>query len=110
MIKAVCFDLGDTLIAEVKVTHDSSGQAITADIIAGAFEVLAAIRREGYKIAMIANGDSAGAQNIINSTGLHIRLVERSMAGDVNAATRRHSPPSGFRESTITLHRRQLLN
>jgi putative hydrolase of the HAD superfamily len=70
MIKAICFDLGDTLIAEVAVTHDSSGQSITADVIMGAFEVLAAIRKEGYKIGMIANGDSTGTRNVINSTGL----------------------------------------
>jgi putative hydrolase of the HAD superfamily len=70
MIKAVCFDLGDTLVAEETVIHDSSGQATTADIIVGAFEVLAAIRKEGYRIGMIANGDSTGARNIINSIGL----------------------------------------
>ena len=70
MIKAVCFDLGDTLVAEETVIHDSSGRATTADVIVGAFEVLAAIRKEGYRIGMIANGDSTGAQNIINSTGL----------------------------------------
>ena len=43
MIKAVCFDLGDTL---------------------------AAIRKEGYSIGMIANGDSASVRNIIKATGL----------------------------------------
>ena len=58
------------MIAEVAVTHDSFGKSITADVIIGAFEVLAAIRKEGYKIGMIANGDSTGARNIVNSTGL----------------------------------------
>ena len=70
MIKAVCFDLGDTLIAEETVLHNSSGRAITADVIEGAFEVLEAIRKEGYRIAMIANGDSAGVRNIVETTGL----------------------------------------
>ena len=46
MVEAVCFDLGDTLIAEESVIHDSSGQAITADVIEGALEVLEAIRRK----------------------------------------------------------------
>lgn len=40
MIKAVCFDLGDTLIVEETVGHDSFGQAITADVVKGAFEIL----------------------------------------------------------------------
>ena len=70
MIKAICFDLGDTLIAEESVIHNSSGQATTAHVIHGALGVLAYIRKGGYKVAMIANGDSAGARNIIKATGL----------------------------------------
>jgi len=70
MIEAVCFDLGDTLIAEESVIHDSLGHAITADVIEGALEVLEAIRKNGYKIALIANGPSTGARNIIKVTGL----------------------------------------
>lgn len=70
MIKAVCLDLGDTLVAEETVVHDSSGRAITARVIEGAFEVLEAIRKKGYRIGLIANGDSAGARNIIEDTGL----------------------------------------
>jgi len=80
MIKAICFDLGDTLVAEETVVHNSRGQAITAKVIEGVFEVLETMRKDGYMTAMIANGDSAGARNIIgdsagarniiNSTGL----------------------------------------
>lgn len=70
MIEAICFDLGDTLVAEETVIHNSCGQAITARVIEGVFEVLETMRKDGYRIAMIANGDSAGARNIINSTGL----------------------------------------
>ncbi len=70
MIKAICFDLGDTLIAKESVIHNSSGQATTAHVIYGTLEVMTAIRKGGYKVAMIANGDSAGARNIIKATGL----------------------------------------
>ena len=58
------------MIAEETVIHDSSGQAITAHVTEGVFEVLEAIRKEGYRIGMIANGDSAGARNIIEASGL----------------------------------------
>jgi len=51
--------------------HDSSDRAITARIIDGVFEVLDAIRKEGYRIGMIANGDSTDCWNIIEATGLH---------------------------------------
>jgi len=70
MIEAVCFDLGDTLVAEETAVHDSSGQVITAHVIEGAFEALEAIRKEEYRIGMIANGDSAGIRKIIEATGL----------------------------------------
>ncbi len=70
MVKAVCFDLGDTSIAEESVIHDNSGHAITADVIEGAFEILEAIRKNGFKVALMSNGDSTGARNIIKVTGL----------------------------------------
>ena len=75
MIKAVCFDLGDTLVAEETVIHDSSGQAITANVIEGAFEALEAIRKDGYKVALVANADTTGARNIIKATGLELKWV-----------------------------------
>jgi len=70
MIEAICFDLGDTLVAEASVTHNSYGQAVSAKVIDGVFELLETIRKDGYRIAMIANGDSAGARNIIATCGL----------------------------------------
>ncbi len=66
MIEAICFDLGDTLVAEETVIRNSYGQRpITARVIEGVFEVLETMRKDGYRTAMIANGDSAGARNII---------------------------------------------
>lgn len=71
MIQAVCFDLGDTLIAEETVIHGNSGRAITAYVIDGAFEVLRDLIKAGYKLAIVANDeDAASVRNIINSTGL----------------------------------------
>ena len=70
MIEAVCFDLGDTLVAEETVIHNNSGQAITAEVIAGTSEVLETVRKGGYKLAVITNGDSIGARNVIAACGL----------------------------------------
>ena len=69
LIKAVCFDLGDTLVAEGTVIHNSSGQAVTANLVEDAIEVLASIRKDGYKMAMIANANSVDARNIIATCG-----------------------------------------
>jgi len=70
LIKAVCFDLGDTLVAEGTVIHNSSGQAVTANLVEDAIEVLASIRKDGYKMAMIANANSVDARNIMATCGL----------------------------------------
>ena len=70
MIEAICFDLGDTLVAEETVIHNSCGQAITAKVIEGVFEVLGTMRKDGYRTAMIANANSADARNIIATCGL----------------------------------------
>ena len=70
MIPAICFDLGDTLIAEKTVIHSSAGQALTADIVEGTFEILNKIRKSGCKLAVIANDASVSARNIIKTSGL----------------------------------------
>ena len=71
MIQAICFDLGDTLIAEETVIHNSCGQAITAKVVEGAFEVVRKLTKLGYKLAIIANDeDGVSARNVINNTGL----------------------------------------
>ncbi|MBA7664585.1 Pyrophosphatase PpaX [subsurface metagenome] len=71
MIEAICFDLGDTLVAEETVIHNSCGQAITAKVVKGAFEVIRSLSRLGYKVAIIANDeDGVSARNVINDTGL----------------------------------------
>jgi len=70
MIEAVCFDLGDTLVAEETVIHNSLGQAITANPVKGALDVLETVKRGGYKIALIANVDSIDARTIIETCGL----------------------------------------
>ena len=70
MVEAICFDLGDTLIAEETVIHDSVGQALTADIVEGTFEILDNIRKTGCRLALIANDDSVSARNIVRTTGL----------------------------------------
>ncbi len=71
MIEAICFDLGDTLVAEETVIRNSDGQRpITARVIEGVFEVLDTMRKDGHRTAMIANANTADARNIIATCGL----------------------------------------
>ncbi|MFP3975082.1 MAG: HAD family hydrolase [Dehalococcoidia bacterium] len=66
MMEAVCFDLGDTLIAEESVVHNMQGKAVAADIVEGVPEVLQAVRDRGFKTAIIANADSTSGRNVID--------------------------------------------
>lgn len=66
MIEAVCFDLGDTLVAEESVIYNATGESVAADVVPRVYEVLQAIREGGFKTAIIANGDSIGARNVIS--------------------------------------------
>lgn len=70
MIEAICFDLGDTLIAEETVIHNSVGQALTTDIIESTFKILDKIRKSGCKLTLIANANSVSARNIVKTTSL----------------------------------------
>ena len=83
MIEAVCFDLGDTLVAEETVVHDSSGHAISAELTNHAFEVLETIKKGGYKTAVIANADSIGARNVIASCGLERYFDAIVISGEI---------------------------
>jgi putative hydrolase of the HAD superfamily len=73
-IKAVLVDFGDTLIDEGTVVRDSSGQAITAEVMPYAFEVIKTLRNRGLKFVLVANGKSSDIRSILRSTGLDEEL------------------------------------
>ena len=84
MIEAVCFDLGDTLVAEETVIHNSRGQAITADVIEGASEIVRNLTKAAYKVAIIANDeDGVSARNVINNSGLKDYFDTILISGEV---------------------------
>jgi len=70
MIRAVCFDMGDTLVAEDTVIHDSEGRATNAKVVEQAVEVLETIRQQDYNIALVANDDGINVRNLLRACGL----------------------------------------
>ena len=82
-IEAICFDLGDTLIAEETIIRDGMGQAVTADIVEGAFEILGKIRKAGCKLALIANADVVSGRNLIKTTGLEDYFDVIAISGEL---------------------------
>jgi len=83
MIRAVCFDLGDTLVAEETVVHDSCGRAIDAQVVEHATEVLEAIRGQGYKVALVANDDGVNVRNLLGTCGLENYFDVTVISGEV---------------------------
>ena len=71
------------MIAEETVVHNSFGQTVTADVIEGAFEVLERVKKDGYRAAVIANADSAGARNIIAYCGLEDHFDAIIISGEL---------------------------
>lgn len=85
MIRAVCFDLGDTLVAEETVIHDSCRRAICAQVVEHATEVLEVIRGRGYKIALVANDDGVNVRNLLRSCGLENYFDVTVISGEVGS-------------------------
>lgn len=55
-ILAILLDCGDTLIDEGTEIKDENGATITADLIPGAREALAALKAAGHRLALVADG------------------------------------------------------
>lgn len=63
-------DSGDTIIDEGSQVFDERGIVTDADFIPGAGEVLEALYREGYRIALVADGEWESFQNVYRKNGL----------------------------------------
>lgn len=85
MKRLICFDLGDTLISEESAIRDESGVVVAADVLPSTCEVLATLKGKGYRLALIGNGDSAGARNILCHTGLGSLFDVISISEEVGA-------------------------
>ncbi len=57
-------DSGDTIIDEGTEIRDGNGIVIHAELIPGAGEVLQALYNEGYRIAMVADGEEQSFTNV----------------------------------------------
>jgi putative hydrolase of the HAD superfamily len=82
MIKAIIFDLGDTVI-EQRHDHDQTLDELQLTLIGGARQALATLSRS-YKIGMITNTSKSTAANVIAALtalgiGKYIRVVVTSV-------------------------------
>ncbi len=63
-------DSGDTIIDESTQVFDERGIVTTAGFIPGAGEVLKQLKEEGYRIALVADGEWESFQNVYRENGL----------------------------------------
>lgn len=69
-------DSGDTIIDEGTQVFDERGIVTKADVIPGADQVLKALYEEGYRIALVADGEWESFQNVYRQNGLGICFEE----------------------------------
>lgn len=63
-------DSGDTIIDESTQIFDERGIVTSAGLIPGAGEVLRTLYEEGYRIALVADGELESFQNVYEENGL----------------------------------------
>ena len=63
-------DSGDTIIDEATQVFDERGIVTTAEFIPGADKVLTTLHDEGYRIALVADGEWESFQNVYKKNGL----------------------------------------
>ena len=70
LIKAVLLDSGDTLVDEATEIRDADDHVVQADLIPGAGEMVETLAREGYRIALVADGRVKSFANILGGHGV----------------------------------------
>lgn len=70
LLKAVFLDSGDTLVNEASEVFDAEGYVIEAGLIPGALEMVRALAREGYRLALVADGRVRSFATILGGHGI----------------------------------------
>lgn len=70
LLKAVFLDSGDTLVNEDTEVFDDEGYVIEAGLIPGALEMVNALTREGYRLALVADGRVRSFATILGGHGI----------------------------------------
>jgi putative hydrolase of the HAD superfamily len=65
----VFIDCGDTIVDESTQVFADNGDVLRADFIPGAGEMLTQLHEEGYRLALVADGQTASFQNIFRELG-----------------------------------------
>ena len=70
-IKAIFFDLGDTIMVEASEVKDEAGTTLTADLIPGIERVLRELKARGFALGLVADTRRGTYQNVLRQHGLY---------------------------------------
>ncbi|WP_404404682.1 HAD family hydrolase [Pelagibacterium halotolerans] len=70
LIKAVLLDSGDTMVDEATEVRDDTDHVLKADLIPGAKEMIQALVKDGYRIALVADGLVQSFANVLGHHGI----------------------------------------
>ena len=79
----VFIDSGDTLVDESTEIRDERGVVLQAELIPGAAEALRMLRRQGYRIALVADGLRESFDHIYRQHGLEDCFEIRAISDDL---------------------------
>ncbi|MEM6431027.1 MAG: HAD family hydrolase [Deinococcota bacterium] len=69
-IHAVLLDSGDTLVDEGTEVKDDDGIVLSASLISTADELIKTLKRQGYPLALVADGEVQSFKNVLGRHGL----------------------------------------
>lgn len=82
LLKAVFLDSGDTLVNEASEKFDAEGYVIEAGLIPGALEMVQSLARDGYRIALVADGRVRSFATILGGHGIsphfHVQVISEA--------------------------------
>jgi HAD superfamily hydrolase (TIGR01549 family) len=70
-IRALLFDLGDTLMVEESEVKDAQGTTLQADLVPGMAETLRHFKSQGYPLALVADSHTDTPANVLHQHGLY---------------------------------------
>jgi HAD superfamily hydrolase (TIGR01549 family) len=69
-LKALLFDLGDTIMVEETEVKDAEGTTLSADLVPSMGELLHGLKEAGYRLALVADTRPGTATNVLRQHGL----------------------------------------
>ena len=102
LVRAICFDFGDTLADESTEAKDPNGVTLTADLRPGTTGVLRELKASGYALALVADGYLDTYRNVLAQHGLD-RLFDAVSASEVAGAEKPAAPVFVAALSTLGL-------